>query len=1091
MQDNQLIREYVQNGSEAAFTQIVERYLNLVYSTCLREMGNAQLAEDATQVTFLILSKRAALLRANTVLPGWLFTIARLTCSNMRRQEKRRAHYEAQAAKEAGMAQETNEATWTEIEPLLQDAIASLRQSDRDAILLRFFQGCSLLETGKALGMSEDAARKRVARAVEKLRMQFARHGVVIPAVLLSLMLADHAANAAPIEVALISQAVVSGAAGSSITSASQGVLKMIWLSRIKTVAMAATCIAGGGAAIIAGTAAHKRPATAARSKPAHVTLTKGAPQQPATDIDGIVLKPDGSPAVGAKIWWSDVTNFDDRPPSVSTTTDAKGQFHFDAKTAWNARPSRNSGGFRFGQAIAQMDGYGISGGGSKPFGAFATTPGAPIIINLTPPATLRTRCVDDTGKPVAHVVIQVQSLLRGGNGVFENFEIPKDLPGTWSAESDADGQVTFSGLPQGWDAQLETEDSRFVRIGAQYPSGRYKLIGATVTGNVPVKLSSAASVEGKVIFGSSGDPAPGVIVMASVAGQSTITGGARTDKDGHYRIDRMQAGKYDMSADVGEPLNEDWIATRREGIALSVGSKLMNADLKVVKGALITGHIIRSGTGKPAARISVYSISAADDGSQEYQGATDENGNFRFRTLAGDIAVAALRQLGAPEHVTVPEGGHAAINMITSAEPQPDAPLTTTYHGLVVDADGNPVPFAELVATGIKNSEPVIWHSDRNGRFTLAVMASPLILLRARLNDAATAEPVRADARTTVKLRLRKHILAEIAGRVEDPAGHPIAGAKMIAFVRDIGQNNSVEGITTDSEGHYRFMDLWPGKKYTVDASAAGFGRSRIMSANAQQDDDLSPVSGEKVEAKTIVLTPATGAVAGHVVDSHGNPLAGAVVAVGIEGPPTTTTDKSGFFRLEGLAPGDIGLTVKAEKEDASMLVHTGKMDEVVRTYPTARGRQWTIFANHQTDLHIGRYAPELPTKGWANTSPVSMSDLKGKYVVFDIFGCCADNVFAMQSMARALADKGVVGIGLYQENETAERLNAHASSEHLKLPLLIDSNGDVAKALGSHATESFVLVGRDGKIISAAYNLDDISETLGKKLAAEQKSH
>lgn len=165
--DSDLLRQYVENDSESAFAVLVARHVNLVYSAAFRKTGNSHAAEEITQAVFLILAKKARTLRRETVLAGWLYEAARLTSANFLRTEIRRTHRE----QEAYMQSLTNEPeVWPQIVPLLEDAMGRLKEKERNAIVLRFFEGKSFREIGTAFGGSENAAKQRVAYALEKLR---------------------------------------------------------------------------------------------------------------------------------------------------------------------------------------------------------------------------------------------------------------------------------------------------------------------------------------------------------------------------------------------------------------------------------------------------------------------------------------------------------------------------------------------------------------------------------------------------------------------------------------------------------------------------------------------------------------------------------------------------------------------------------------------------------------------------------------------------------------------------------------------------------------------------------------------------------
>ncbi len=195
--DGELARLYADAGSEAAFAELARRYARLVYSTCLRETQDRTLAEDATQGVFLLLSQKAGALKRCETLAGWLFTAARYVARNLMKQERRRQMKELQAARETP-PQNGGNASWETIEPRLNDALEHLKPADREAILLRFMQEKSLAEVGACFGVSENTARMRVARALEKMRLHLAKAGIAVTVGALTLLLDKQSAQAIP-----------------------------------------------------------------------------------------------------------------------------------------------------------------------------------------------------------------------------------------------------------------------------------------------------------------------------------------------------------------------------------------------------------------------------------------------------------------------------------------------------------------------------------------------------------------------------------------------------------------------------------------------------------------------------------------------------------------------------------------------------------------------------------------------------------------------------------------------------------------------------------------------------------------------------
>ena len=156
MEDITLLRQYVQTESEQAFSQLVSRHVNLVYSAAVRQVGNPSQAEDITQAVFAILARKARILGRSVIVAGWLYQTTRLTAASSMRTEIRRARREQEAYMQS-LVNESEPEVWTQIAPLLESAMGDLNQKERDVIVLRFFQGKSMQEVGRAFG----AARTR------------------------------------------------------------------------------------------------------------------------------------------------------------------------------------------------------------------------------------------------------------------------------------------------------------------------------------------------------------------------------------------------------------------------------------------------------------------------------------------------------------------------------------------------------------------------------------------------------------------------------------------------------------------------------------------------------------------------------------------------------------------------------------------------------------------------------------------------------------------------------------------------------------------------------------------------------------------
>ncbi|HUR58362.1 MAG TPA: sigma-70 family RNA polymerase sigma factor [Opitutaceae bacterium] len=251
--DAELLRRYAEDKSDAAFADLVARHVDLVYSAALRQVGgDTHRAQDIVQVVFTTLARKAASLTRHPVLAGWLYTATQHAAAKTIRSEARRRAREQEAhVMQEILSSDGGVTDWQRVRPVLDDAMRELGERDREAVLLRFFAHRPFAEIGAALNVSEDGARMRVERALDKLHALLGRRGVTSTSGALAVALAAQAVSAAPAGLAttVTGTALAGAAAGAGLAGGTAAAAA--WLTFMSTGKIAATIVAVGGLAAV------------------------------------------------------------------------------------------------------------------------------------------------------------------------------------------------------------------------------------------------------------------------------------------------------------------------------------------------------------------------------------------------------------------------------------------------------------------------------------------------------------------------------------------------------------------------------------------------------------------------------------------------------------------------------------------------------------------------------------------------------------------------------------------------------------------------------------------------------------------------
>lgn len=242
----QLLLEYAADGSERAFRELVERYINMVYSTALRLVGgDTQSAQDVTQTVFISLARKGRTLSSGVMLGGWLHQHTYYTATKAMRNERRRQAREREAVEMSNLQENSD---WQHMAPILDEVITQLGSEDRTAILLRFFEQRDFRGVGAALGSNEDAARMRVNRALGKLQSLLKARGVTLSAAALGTVLAAETVSAAP--AALAAAACTAALANAAASGTGLTLLKIMASTKLK-LSLVALVVTGAATTLI------------------------------------------------------------------------------------------------------------------------------------------------------------------------------------------------------------------------------------------------------------------------------------------------------------------------------------------------------------------------------------------------------------------------------------------------------------------------------------------------------------------------------------------------------------------------------------------------------------------------------------------------------------------------------------------------------------------------------------------------------------------------------------------------------------------------------------------------------------------------
>lgn len=932
--DPELLRQFVRDGSEDAFTEVLRRHVHLVHSAALRQVSlDARAAEEVTQSVFTDLARKASRLTGRSSLTGWLYTSTRMAAAEHRRSEARRtARENAAHAMSHLLSNDGPEPDWNRLRPVLDEAMHELDEADREAVLLRFFEKRPLAEIGERLGLSENTARMRVERALDRLHGALSKRGITSTAAAIGLALGAHAVDVAPAELAarIGPVALATGRAGAATGSG---------VSAKLAVGLAALLLGIGGlmwgsrqfgrASGIAGTTA------ASDTRPEGPSAGTGASASSQADskVDG--AEATAGPADSAEPRSSGsalVLTFlakDSGQPVPNVQVNYRGyegphftSLSFTASRAGVARV-RVVPGTTHLQLISVSEGFADTKLVWNPERGDAIPSNR--IVRLERAALIGGTVVDPDGKPVAGAQVgwghgEDVSVRRDTESHdFDWIGVPTDSEGRWRIHRIAAPMLKrISGSATHPDFQPSES------IGYEgHPNLNHDELERQLLAEKHVfRLKPAALVQG-VVLDEADVPVPGASVLVGSRGFTGSRNGKAAD-DGRFEI-------------RGAPFGPTLVTAEAKGFA----SKTVRADLKAVNDplrlVLARGKPLRirvvnaAGEALPKAWVWLNTMPPPTAFGAEtplliqasFEGRTDSEGRTVWEGApAGvhgfDIEVPGyMRSNG----VQVPADDMEHVVTLNAA---------LVLQGQVTDAaTGRPIPRFRLglgwpnfnPATGTTNAQfssiGRFWPEFSGGAYRHTVGEQVLhgandrrlmVKFEAEGYVPVTSRPVGyEEGVVTLDVALEKATELEIT--VVDPNGRPVAGADVgLVFPGaalslgsgGLSSNPSQGGGTlrkADAAGRLK-LSKDPAVQSVVAAGAAGFAETTFAA----------------LEQDPVLRLRSWGRVAGRFVGAAGR-VAGKVIALGTLQPYSqalsydfsTRTDREGRFEFSRVPPGSL----------------------------------------------------------------------------------------------------------------------------------------------------------------------------------------
>jgi RNA polymerase sigma factor (sigma-70 family) len=737
--DRQLLEQFGSCRDEAAFTALVRRHGPLVHGVCRRVLGNGHDAEDAFQAAFLLLARKAASIRQESV-AGWLYQVAVHVALRARSQRATRVRHEQQASGRRP-PDPLAEVTAREVLSILDEELHALPLCHRAPLVLCYLEGRTRDEAARQLGWSLGTLKRRLEGGKERLHARLARRGLTLGASLLTAGLGLDATAAVPaplvsttVRAALAGKAVsvrVAALAGAALTTASA--------ARLKATVVLAACVAVLAAATLTYPVSSQPPAATASAAPAREG-EPAPPPAPVPSVTGRVLDANGKPLAGARVAASGTLRLGQL--SVEYREEALGETKADAEGRFSLPLSRASGKECDAiKLLVRAPGHGLGWRYAIPAAA-----GRGMELRLPAERVATGRLIDLQGQPAVGVKLRP---VRLGLGSAERPKLPgKDgmqlptpppprdespfhftrgggLSGSalWPAlvTSGADGCFRLTSFGLGQEMVLLVEDDRFARQAVTVRNDGKE-------GEARFALAPPQRVAGCVVAADTGQPVAGAWVLVTSWGEThgEVTDG-QTDADGRFTGNAYKCDR--VTVEVFPPRGQPYLASFRDR-TWPKGSVQQEIDVRLPRGVLVRGWVVEQHTGRPVDSANIRILPQVENNPRLPLGLVHLSATARKAFSGPDGRFEAVVPVGPcrllttgpnPDYVycTISEGElragrpggggrefHAVTRLDLRADDSPQEVVielrrAVTVKGRVVGPDGKPVPHAVLFVPG------------------------------------------------------------------------------------------------------------------------------------------------------------------------------------------------------------------------------------------------------------------------------------------------------------------------------------------------------------------------------------------------------